>query len=56
MHTPEQYTPAQAARLREISFSVSAAEMLAAKYDTEPEVAASCSMLRQFGMALIAWN
>jgi hypothetical protein len=56
VHVFERCSHAQAVRLREISFTLSASQMFAANYETDPEVAMSCSMLRQLGMALIAWN
>ncbi|MCB0360897.1 MAG: HDOD domain-containing protein, partial [Bdellovibrionales bacterium] len=52
----QDMTPAQAGRLQEALISATAAETLAPEARLRPEMGYSTALLRQFGLALVAWN
>ncbi|HQH29027.1 MAG TPA: HDOD domain-containing protein, partial [Oligoflexia bacterium] len=55
-HVFDEMNDFQALRLRESMLSASTAEILAESVQVDSEVAFSCGLLRQLGLALISWN
>ena len=56
LHSFEEINKFQVLRYRESLLSASASEVLTESLSVDPEIGFSCALLRQLGLALIAWN